>query len=207
MIEQQEISVSGKAISNEALDQLFFEARTQNAWKSDPVSEDLLRQVYDLVRMAPTSANGSPARFVIVISTEAKERLKSHIAPTNVDKIMAAPVSVIIAHDLDFGDKMPQLFPAAGDAMKAYFATDEQMANETAFRNGSLQGAYFIIAARALGLDCGPISGFNNAGVDAEFFPKGRIKSNFICAIGHGDPSGVWPRNPRLSFEEACQIL
>ena len=199
--------MTGKAIDNQAIDQLFLEARTQNAWKPDPVSEDLLRQVYDLAKMAPTSANGSPARFVMVTTPEAKERLKSHLAPTNVDKIMAAPVSVIIAHDLDFAEFMPQLFPAAGAAMKAYFASDEKMATETAFRNGSLQGAYFIMAARALGLDCGPISGFNNAGVDAEFFPEGRIKSNFICAIGHGDPSGVWPRNPRLSFEEACQIL
>jgi 3-hydroxypropanoate dehydrogenase len=199
--------VSGNAINSEALNQLFLEARTQNAWKPDPVSEELLRQVYDLARMAPTSANGSPARFVFVTSADAKERLKPHLAPTNVDKIMAAPVTVIIAHDLDFGDKMPQLFPAAGAAMKAYFASDAVMSAETAFRNGSLQGAYFIMAARALGLDCGPASGFSNAGVDAEFFPEGRIKSNFICAIGHGDPSGVWPRNPRLSFEEACQIL
>ncbi|SFG53873.1 3-hydroxypropanoate dehydrogenase [Novosphingobium sp. CF614] len=199
--------MTGKPIDNQAIDQLFLEARTQNAWKPDPVSEDLLRQVYDLARMAPTSANGSPARFVMLTSNEAKERLKPYLAPTNVDKIMAAPVSVIIAHDLDFGDKMPQLFPAAGAAMKAYFASDEQMSNETAFRNGSLQGAYFIMAARALGLDCGPISGFSNAGVDGEFFPEGRIKSNFICAIGHGDPAGVWPRNPRLSFEEACQLL
>jgi len=199
--------MSATAVSNQALDQLFLEARTQNAWKPEPVSEALLRQVYDLARMAPTSANGCPARFVMVASAEAKERLRPHILSNNVDKIMAAPVSVIIAHDLDFYEKLPQLFPHGGDAYKGYFASNEPLAVETAFRNGSLQGAYFIMAARALGLDCGPISGFNNVGVDAEFFPDGRVKSNFICAIGHGDPSGVWPRNPRLSFDEACQIL
>jgi 3-hydroxypropanoate dehydrogenase len=114
---------------------------------------------------------------------------------------------VIIAHDMAFFDKLPQLFPAGGDGYKAYFASNEALSSETAFRNGSLQGAYFIMAARALGLDCGPVSGFDNAGVDAEFFAGTTIRSNFICAIGHGDPSGVWPRNPRLSFEEACQVL
>jgi 3-hydroxypropanoate dehydrogenase len=199
--------VTGKTINDESLDQLFREARTQNAWKPEPVSEALLRQVYDLAKMAPTSANSSPARFVIVTSPEAKERLKAHLAPTNVEKMMAAPVCVIIAYDLDFHQKLPQLFPAGGEGYKAYFASNEQLSLDTAYRNSSLQGAYFLMAARALGLDCGPVSGFNNDGVDKEFFPEGRIKSNFICAIGHGDPAGVWPRNPRLSFDEACQIL
>jgi 3-hydroxypropanoate dehydrogenase len=173
----------------------------------DPVSESLIRQVYDLAKMGPTSANGSPARFVIVTSASGKARLKPHILANNADKMMAAPVSVIIGYALDFYEKLPQLFPHGGDAYKGYFAGNEQLASDTAYRNGSLQGAYFMIAARALGLDCGPISGFNNAGVDKEFFPDGRIKSNFICAVGHGDPKGVWPRNPRLSFEEACQIV
>jgi 3-hydroxypropanoate dehydrogenase len=199
--------VSGKAIDNQAIDQMFLEARTQNAWKPDPVGEDLLRQVYDLARMPPTSANGCPARFVMLTTTAAKERLKPLLAPTNADKLMAAPVNVIIAHDMAFYDKLPQLFPAGGDGYKAYFGSNEALSAETAFRNGSLQGGYFIMAARALGLDCGPVSGFDNAGVDAEFFAGTTIKSNFICAIGHGDPTGVWPRNPRLSFEEACQIL
>jgi 3-hydroxypropanoate dehydrogenase len=121
--------------------------------------------------------------------------------------MMAAPVTVIIGHDLQFYEKMPQLFPSGGETYKGFFASNAQMSHDTAFRNGAMQGAYFIMAARALGLDCGPMSGFNNAGVDQEFFPDGRVKSNFICSIGHGDPSGVWPRNPRLSFEEACQIL
>ena len=194
-------------VNDQALDQIFREARTQNAWMPGPVSECLLRQVYELAKMGPTSANGSPARFVMVTSAAAKARLRPHILPNNVDKMMAAPVSVIIAHDHDFFDKLPQLFPAGGEGYKGYFAGNQALAEETAFRNAALQGAYFLLAARALGLDCGPISGFNNAGVDQEFFPEGRIKSNFICAIGHGDPTGVWPRNPRLSFEEACRIL
>jgi 3-hydroxypropanoate dehydrogenase len=199
--------VSGKAIDNQALDQLFLEARTQNAWKPDPVSESLLRQLYDLTKMAPTSANGSPARFVMLTTQAAKERLRPLLAPNNAEKMMAAPVNIIIGHDLAFYDKLPQLFPAGGEGYKAYFASNEALSTETAFRNGSMQGGYLILAARALGLDCGPISGFDNAGVDAEFFAGTTVKSNFICAIGHGDPSGVWPRNPRLSFEEACQVL
>jgi len=199
--------VSGKPIDNQALDQLFLEARTQNAWKSDPVSESQLRQLYDLTKMAPTSANGSPARFVMLTTQAGKERLRPLLAPNNAEKMMAAPVNIIIGHDLAFYDKLPQLFPAGGEGYKAYFAGNEALATETAFRNGSMQGGYLILAARALGLDCGPISGFDNAGVDAEFFAGTTIKSNFICAIGHGDPSGVWPRNPRVSFEEACQVL
>lgn len=199
--------MSGKPIDNQALDQLFLEARTQNAWKSDPVSESQLRQLYDLTKMAPTSANGSPARFVMLTTQAGKERLRPLLAPNNAEKMMAAPVNIIIGHDLAFYDKLPQLFPAGGEGYKAYFAGNEALATETAFRNGSMQGGYLILAARALGLDCGPISGFDNAGVDAEFFAGTTIKSNFICAIGHGDPSGVWPRNPRVSFEEACQVL
>jgi 3-hydroxypropanoate dehydrogenase len=199
--------VTDKTVSDQTLDLLFREARTQNAWKSDPVDEALLRQIYDLAKMGPTASNSGPARFVFLTSTAAKERLKPFLFATNGDKMMAAPVTVIIGHDLDFHEKLPQLFPHGGDQLKAYFAGAEQVAADTAFRNSSLQGAYFMIAARALGLDCGPMSGFNNAGVDAEFFPTGRVKSNFVCTLGHGDPAGVWPRNPRLSFEEACQIV
>ena len=189
------------------LDRLFREARTQNAWTTEPVDDRLLRQVYDLAKMAPTASNSGPARFVFVTSGEAKARLKPFLFGTNGDKMMAAPVTAIIGHDLDFHDKLPQLFPQAGGQLQAYFAGNAQVAADTAFRNGSLQGAYFLMAARALGLDCGPMSGFDNAGVDQAFFPGGRIRSNFLCSIGHGDPSGVWPRNPRLSFEDACRIV
>jgi 3-hydroxypropanoate dehydrogenase len=196
-----------KTANSEALDLLFREARTQNAWKTDPVSDAEIQELYDLAKMGPTSANGSPARFVFVRSDAAKERLKPHILANNLEKMMAAPLCVIVAYHLDFYEKLPQLFPHGGEAYKGYFASNEPLALDTAYRNSTLQGAYLMIAARALGLDCGPISGFNNAGVDGEFFPDGRSKSNFICAIGHGDPAGVWPRNPRLSFEEACQVL
>jgi 3-hydroxypropanoate dehydrogenase len=199
--------VTDKIVTDQVLDLLFREARTQNAWKPEPVSEVLIRKVYDIAKMGPTSANSGPARFVMLTSDGAKERLKPHLFPTNVDKMMAAPLCVIIAYDLDFYDKLPQLFPHGGEAYKSHFASNEPLALDTAYRNSSLQGAYFMIAARAVGLDCGPMSGFDNAGVDKEFFPEGRIKSNFICGIGHGDPAGVWPRNPRLPFEEACQIL
>jgi 3-hydroxypropanoate dehydrogenase len=201
------IVMTDKIAPDEVLDLLFREARTQNAWRPDPVSEAQLRQIYDLAKMGPTASNSGPARFVFVTSAAAKERLKPFMFASNGDKMMAAPVTVIIGHDLDFPEKLPQLFPHGGEQLKAYFAGAEQVAADTAFRNSSLQGAYFIIAARALGLDCGPMSGFDNAGVDAAFFPGGRIKSNFICTIGHGDPSGVWPRNPRLSFEETCQLV
>jgi 3-hydroxypropanoate dehydrogenase len=190
-----------------ALDLIFREARTQNAWKPEPVSEALLRQVYDLAKMAPTSANSMPARFVMLTTEAAKQRARPYVAPTNADKMMAAPVVVIIAHDLDFYENLHILFPNGAEGMKGYFGSDAQVAYDTAFRNGSMQGAYFMLAARALGLDCGPMSGFNNAGIDQEFFPDGRTKSNFICAIGHGDPAGVWPRNPRLTFEQACTVL
>jgi 3-hydroxypropanoate dehydrogenase len=199
--------MTDKIVPDEALDVIFREARTQNAWKPDHVDEALLRQVYDLAKMGPTASNSGPARFVFVTSTTAKERLKPFLFASNGDKMMAAPVTVIIGHDLDFPEKLPQLFPHGGEQLKAYFAGAGQVAADTAFRNSSLQGAYLMIAARALGLDCGPMSGFDNAGVDKEFFPGDRIKSNFICSLGHGDPTGVWPRNPRLSFEDACQVL
>ncbi len=193
------------AVNDDALDQIFRAARTHNKWQEKPVSPALLMALYDLMRMGPTSANTSPARILFVTSPEAKARLKPHLAPGNVDKTMAAPVTAIIAHDLKFAEQMPKLFPARPQMKDAF--QDEKAAALSAFRNGSLQGGYFIIAARALGLDCGPMSGFNNDGVDAEFFPKGTVKSNFLCNLGYGDPAGVYPRNPRLSFDEACQIL
>lgn len=193
------------AINDEALDQIFRAAHTHNKWQEKPVSSALLMALYDLMRMGPTAANTSPARIVFVTSPEAKARLKPHLAPGNVDKTMAAPVTAIIAHDLKFAEQMPKLFPSRPQMKDAF--GDPKAAELSAFRNGTLQGGYFIVAARALGLDCGPMSGFNNDGVDAEFFPEGTVKSNFLCNLGYGDPAGVFPRNPRLSFDEACQIL
>jgi 3-hydroxypropanoate dehydrogenase len=193
------------AINDEALDTIFREAHTQNKWQDKPVSPALLMAVYDLMRWGPTSANISPARIAFVVSKEAKERLKPFLSENNRDKTMAAPATAIIAYDLKFADHVPKLFPHAPGA-KDWFKNPE-FAELAAFRNGSLQGGYFIIAARALGLDCGPMSGFDNAGVDREFFPEGTVKSNFLCNVGYGDPSGVFPRNPRLSFDEACKIL
>jgi 3-hydroxypropanoate dehydrogenase len=193
------------AISDDALDQLFRAARSQNKWQDKPVSETLVRAVYDLLRMGPTSANCSPARFVFVTTNEAKERLKPFLSPGNVAKVMSAPVTVIIGYDLKFYDKLPQLFPHT-DA-RSWFVGNDKLIETTANRNGTLQGAYLIFAARALGLDCGPMSGFDNAAVDQAFFPNSHVKSNFICSIGYGDPSGVFGRSPRMPFEEACQIV
>ena len=185
-----------------ALDQLFRSARTPNDWKDEPVGEDTLHALYDLLKWGPTSANASPARFVWVRSAEGKSRLASVAMEQNRAKILAAPVTVIIGHDMDFPDTMPKLFPARGEMMRQYFK-QPGVAEATAMRNGSLQGAYLIVAARALGLDCGPMSGFDNAAVDREFFQGTQIQSNFICSLGHGKPESVWPRNPRLTFEEA----
>ena len=191
-------------LSDAALDQLFRTARTQNAWTDAPVSETLLRAVYDLTRMGPTSANCSPARFVFVTTAAGKERLAPLLSAGNRAKSLKAPVIAIIGHDLKFYEQIPKLFPHNPGARDWFSAP--AVAEPTAFRNGTLQGAYFMMAARALGLDCGPMSGFDNAGVDKEFFAGTDIKSNFICAIGIGDPSAVFARSPRLSFEEACQL-
>jgi 3-hydroxypropanoate dehydrogenase len=189
-------------LDNLALDQLFRTARTRNAWTDRPVTEQQLRELYDLMKFGPTSSNCCPARFVWVRSTEGKGRLASLAAPGNASKILAAPVTVIVAYDLEFAEQMPRLFPARGRELQEYFS-DPLVAQTTAFRNSSLQGAYLIIAARSLGLDCGPMSGFNNDAVDSEFFPNTRIKSNFICSIGHGSDQNLLPRNPRLKFEES----
>ena len=196
--------MSGQPLSDAALDQLFREARSHNTWLDKPVSEAQIRQLYDLLKWGPTSANSCPARFVFVRSPEAKERLKPCLDEGNVDKAMSAPVVAIIGMDMEFYEKLPQLFPHT-DA-RSWFAGKPEKIHETAFRNSSLQGAYLIMAARSLGLDCGPMSGFDNAKLDAAFFPDGKVKSNFICAIGYGDPAGLYPRGPRLDFEEACRI-
>ena len=192
-------------ISQEALDQLFREARTYSTWLPEPVPEELLRKAYELARLGPTSANASPARFVFLTSSDAKARLKPVLAAGNVDKTMAAPVTVIIAWDTEFHENLPRLFPQFD--MRSYFVGNQTLINETAFRNSSLQAAYFILAARALGLDCGPMSGFNADKLNAEFFPDGKWKVNLLCNLGYGDPSRLHPRNPRLNFEEASVIL
>jgi 3-hydroxypropanoate dehydrogenase len=192
----------GSPIVAEALDQLFRNARTPNDWRDEPVADGTVRALYDLLKWGPTSANSSPARFVWVRSAEGKAQLASLAMEANRPKILAAPLTVIIGNDLDFPEKLPQLFPARGEMMKAWFL-QPAVAEVTAMRNGSLQGAYLIMAARALGLDCGPMSGFDNAGVDQAFFAGTRIQSNFICSLGHGKPESIYPRNPRLSFEEA----
>jgi 3-hydroxypropanoate dehydrogenase len=187
------------------LDLVFNAARTHSAWQDRPVSEELLRHIWDLAKMGPTSANCMPARIVFVVSAEAKSRLKPCLAEGNIEKTMAAPATAIIGYDLAFYEKLPELFPHT-DA-RAWFVGNNALIETTAFRNGTLQGAYFIMAARAMGLDCGPMSGFDNAKVDAAFFPGTTIKSNFLCNLGYGDPAKLHPRNRRLSFDEACSIV
>jgi 3-hydroxypropanoate dehydrogenase len=194
-----------RRVSDYALDTIFREARTYNGWQDKPVSESLLREAYNLAKMAPTSANLSPARFVFLISPEAKERLLPALSPGNVEKTKSAPATVLIARDTEFYEAAPRLFPQMN--IRPMFAANPALAEETAFRNSSLMGAYFILAARSLGLDCGPMSGFDAAKVDAEFFPDGKWKINFLCNVGYGDPASVFPRNPRLEFEDACLIL
>lgn len=193
-------------LSDKDLDLIFRDARSFSTWKDQPVSEVTLQAAYDLMRWGPTSANCSPARLVFLTSDQAKERLKPHLIPPNVDKVMTSPVTAIIASDSKFYDRIPELFPHNPGA-REWFSGNEELAAETAFRNSSLQGAYFIIAARALGLDCGPMSGFDPDGVNAEFFPDGQVKANFICALGYGNREELFPRSPRLAFDDACQIL
>jgi 3-hydroxypropanoate dehydrogenase len=187
------------------LDLLFRNARTQNKWTDKPVSDETLRQLVELLEYGPTSANCSPARFVFLRSGDAKERLRPALSAGNTEKTMTAPVVVIVAYDPQFYEHLPRLFPHA-DA-RAWFTSNETLAATTAFRNGSLQGAYLIMAARALGLDCGPMSGFDNAKVDAEFLAHRGWKSNFLVNLGHGDPSGLFPRSPRFTFDEVATLL
>lgn len=193
-------------LNNDALDLLFRKARTHTVWLDKPVDDALLRQVYDLAKMGPTSANMCPMRIVFVKSREAKEKLKPALDPGNVNKTMAAPVTAIIAMDVHFYEQLPKLFPHA-DAKAWFKDLPENVLEYTALRNSSLQGAYFMLAARALGLDCGPMSGFDNAKVDAAFFGGTTVKSNFLCNLGHGDASKLYPRSPRLEFDEACKVV
>ena len=210
----------GQRVDDAALDTLFREARTFTAWQPRPVSDDTLRELYELLKWGPTSANAEPARFVFLRSKESKERLRPALAPLNVKKTLAAPVTVIIAYDLKFYEHLPRLFPQ-NPAMAKLFENSPDMVETTAKRNSSLQGAYMIMAARALGLDCGPMSGFDHAkvdeeffaagkpcfGCDQEFFPEGQVKSNFLCNLGYGDSRSLHPRLARLPFNEACSFL
>ena len=197
--------MSDRIINDQALDIIFREARTRNGWEDREVSRPLMQAVFDLMKWGATSANCSPARFVFVASDEGKERLKPHLAEGNQAKTMAAPCCVIVAHDMSFHDQLPKLFPHT-DA-KSWFEGDDALIEETAFRNGTLQGAYFMIAARALGLDCGPMSGFDKAGVDGEFFDGTTYRSNFLCNIGYGTDENLFPRSPRFDFEDICKIV
>ncbi|GAB4362440.1 MAG: malonic semialdehyde reductase [Kiloniellaceae bacterium] len=192
-------------LSDAALDQIFRQARTYRAWRDEEVSDVLLEAIYDLAKMGPTSANCCPLRVAFLRSKEAKEKLRPALEAGNVEQTMAAPVTAIIAYDTAFYDKLAKLFPHT-DA-RSWFAGKETLIMQTAMRNGSLQGAYFIIAARALGLDCGPMSGFDRKHVDETFFAGTTWRANFLCNLGHGDPARLRPRAPRLDFDEACQLL
>jgi 3-hydroxypropanoate dehydrogenase len=210
----------GRTIDDAALGTLFREARTHSKWQPKAVSDDTLRDLYELLKWGPTSANSSPARFAFLRSPEAKERLRAALAPLNVAKTMSAPVTEIVAYDLKFYEQLPRLFPQNPGITKL-FESNPEMVETTAKRNSSLQGAYLIMAARALGLDCGPMSGFDPAkvdeeffaagkpcfGCDQEFFPEGHVKTNFLCNLGYGDPGSLHPRLPRLPFNEACSML
>ena len=210
----------GHKIDDTALDALFREARSYTRWQQRPVSDETLRELYDLLKWAPTSANAAPARFAFLRSAQAKERLRPALTPRNVDKTMTAPVTVIVAYDERFYERLPELFPH-NPGMAQLFQSNPTLVETTAKRNSSLQGAYLIMAARALGLDCGPLSGFDHAKVDLEFFAagtpasdgeqeffcQGHLKTNFLCNLGYGEPSALYPRLPRLTFAEACSLL
>jgi 3-hydroxypropanoate dehydrogenase len=193
-------------IANESLQQLFLDARSYNGWQAGAVDDDKLRQLYDILKMGPTAFNCCPARFVFLRTPDAKKRIEPHLRPNNLSKTMTAPVLVIIAHDTRFYEHFEKLTPFRPEN-KDHFVGKEEMTATVAFRNGSLQGAYLMLAARAIGLDCGPMSGFDNAGVDAEFFSDGYVKSNFICGLGKGDPDSIFERLPRFDFDDICEVL
>jgi 3-hydroxypropanoate dehydrogenase len=193
-------------LNDDALDTLFRLGRSHSVWLDKPVTDEMLHRLYDLLKLGPTSSNSSPARFLFLRTPEAKQRLLPALSAGNVEKTMSAPVTVIVAYDLRFFENLPKLFPRNPNA-RDRFAGAPAVSQITAFRNGTLQGGYFILAARALGLDCGPMSGFDNTKVDGEFFPGGDVKSNFLCNIGFGDHSKLSPRGARLEFDEACKLL
>lgn len=191
-------------LDDKALDNIFRSARTHNGWLPKPVTDDQLRAIYDLMKWGPTSANCQPARIVFVRTKEGKEKLRPALSAGNTEKTMTAPVTAIVAYDPEFYEHLPRMFPHDQTAITWF--KGKPSAEPTAFRNGSLQGAYLIIAARALGLDCGAMSGFDNAKVDQAFFPDGKVKSNFLCNIGYGDPAKLFTRSPRFTFEETCTL-
>ena len=194
-------------LDDKALDRILRNARTHNGWLPKPVTDEQLRALHDLAKWGPTSANSQPARFVFVRTKEGKEKLRPALSAGNTEKTMSAPVTAIVAYDSQFYEHLPKHFPHDQTAIHWFKgAGKEEVASTTAFRNGTLQGAYLIIAARALGLDCGAMSGFNNAVVDENFFPDGRFKSNFLCNIGYGDESKIFARSPRMNFEDACTL-
>jgi 3-hydroxypropanoate dehydrogenase len=197
--------MTGSIISDKALDQLFRQARSFNGWQDKDVSDVQLQGIVDLMKMGPTSANCQPVRLVFLKSNESKQQIKPHLIETNVYKVMSAPVVVIIGHDLEFYQNLPKWFPHT-DA-KSWFVGNDALIETTAFRNGTLQAAYLMFAARALGLDCGPMSGFDNVGLDKEFFDGTPIRSNFICGIGYGDPKSIFDRSPRPTFDDLAKIL
>jgi 3-hydroxypropanoate dehydrogenase len=195
-------------INDQALDALFREARSANRFLDRAVPDDTLRQIYELMKMGPTSANCQPARLVFLRTAQARERLRPALSQGNLEKTLAAPVVAIVAHDTEFHEHLPRVFPHNPGARSWFEGEANRAAREAgAFRNGSLQGGFLIMAARALGLACGPMSGFDNAKVDAEFFPGGRVRSNFLCNLGYIDPAGTFERNPRFAFDEVCQLL
>jgi 3-hydroxypropanoate dehydrogenase len=198
----------GAPLPDAALDTLFRDARSHSRWLDVAVSDSQLRSLYELVKLGPTSANGSPARFLFVRTEQAKQRLVPHLEAKNVAKVLEAPVTAIIGYDGEFYEHLPTLFPH-NQAARGWFAGEakREHAHTTAFRNGSLQGAYLIVAARALGLDCGPMSGFDNDGVDREFWTGTSVRTNFLCCLGYGEPAALFPRHPRLTFEQACALL
>ena len=202
---QKEIVMSDNTLDNKALDLLFREARSQNAYVNASLTDDMLKELYDLWKYGPTSANCSPARVIFVRSEEGKAKLLPHLMGGNQEKTKSAAVCAIIGHDVKFYDRIPELFPHLPEA-REWFSNDDNFAAETALRNSSLQGAYLMIAARAMGLDVGPMSGFDPKGVEETFFPNSTIKVNFLCNLGRGNPSAVFERSPRLSFEDACTI-
>jgi 3-hydroxypropanoate dehydrogenase len=205
-IEEKVMSEQNKILNDHALDVLFREARTFNSWQDKEVSDVLIKSLYDLFKWGPTSMNCSPARLIFIKGKEAKERLEPYLMEGNKEKTMSAPVTAIIANDMRFFDQLPKLFPHNKEA-KNIFEGKEGFIKDTAFRNATLQGAYLICAARSLGLDCGPMSGFNKKGVNEEFFKDQDIEANFLCNLGYGSTDSLYPRGPRLEFDEVCSIL